>query len=151
LPGRGTITGLVDSAGTVGNSYRYSPWGQLEDSTEIVANTLRFAGREYDTVNGHYYNRARFYDPHLGRFLSEDPIGTAGGINLYAFASSDPISFRDPFGLCPQELRNEEGTCPGGLSVSEWDAGVSALPCITDAEAVARLGSKLRRGLIRPF
>jgi hypothetical protein len=44
--------------------------------------------------------RARYYDPSLGRFTSEDPIGLAGGINPYVYANSSPTNFRDPSGLC---------------------------------------------------
>jgi uncharacterized protein RhaS with RHS repeats len=44
--------------------------------------------------------RARWYDPHLGRFISQDPIGLAGGINPYAYADNSPTNLRDPSGLC---------------------------------------------------
>jgi uncharacterized protein RhaS with RHS repeats len=43
--------------------------------------------------------RARYYDPELARFISEDPIGIGGGMNLYAFAGNNPVNFRDPYGL----------------------------------------------------
>jgi RHS repeat-associated protein len=46
------------------------------------------------------YARNRVYDPATGRFTQEDPIGLAGGLNLYGFANGDPINFSDPFGLC---------------------------------------------------
>jgi RHS repeat-associated protein len=46
------------------------------------------------------YKRNRYYDPTSGRFTQEDPIGLAGGLNLYGFANGDPINFSDPFGLC---------------------------------------------------
>jgi RHS repeat-associated protein len=49
------------------------------------------------------YRRNRYYDPTSGRFTQEDPIGLAGGLNLYGFANGDPINFSDPFGLCPPE------------------------------------------------
>jgi RHS repeat-associated protein len=52
-------------------------------------------------ASGLRYQRNRFYDPSTGQFTQEDPIGLAGGRNLYAFAGGDPINFRDPFGLCP--------------------------------------------------
>ena len=42
----------------------------------------------------------RYYDPNAGRFTHEDPIGLAGGMNLYGFAGGDPVNFSDPFGLC---------------------------------------------------
>lgn len=47
---------------------------------------------------GLYYMRARWYDPEIGRFLSEDPIGVGGGLNLYAFGKNDPINKVDPSG-----------------------------------------------------
>jgi len=46
------------------------------------------------------YRRNRYYDPVKGRFTQEDPIGLAGGLNLYGFAGGDPVNFSDPFGLC---------------------------------------------------
>jgi RHS repeat-associated protein len=46
------------------------------------------------------YRRNRYYDPASGRFTQEDPIGLAGGLNLYGFAGGDPVNFSDPFGLC---------------------------------------------------
>src|SRR5690606_5753619 len=55
-----------------------------------------------------YYHRMRYYDPELGRFLSEDPIGLAGGINPYLHAANDPANLRDPSGLqaeCPEHSR----------------------------------------------
>jgi RHS repeat-associated protein len=49
--------------------------------------------------SGLQYMRNRYYDPRTGRFTQEDPIGLAGGLNLYGFASGDPVTFSDPFGL----------------------------------------------------
>jgi len=51
--------------------------------------------------SGYQYKRNRYYDPKTGRFNSEDPIGLAGGINLYAYAGNNPVMFADPFGLDP--------------------------------------------------
>ena len=48
---------------------------------------------------GLLYRRNQFFDPASGRFTQEDPIGLAGGLNLYGFAGGDPITFSDPFGL----------------------------------------------------
>jgi len=52
-------------------------------------------------ATGQLYMRNRYYDPVTGRFTQEDPIGLAGGVNLYGFASGDPVNFSDPFGLGP--------------------------------------------------
>ncbi|HEX8850739.1 MAG TPA: RHS repeat-associated core domain-containing protein [Gemmatimonadaceae bacterium] len=51
--------------------------------------------------SGLAYRRNRYYEPLTGRFTQEDPIGLAGGLNLYGYASGDPVSYSDPFGLCP--------------------------------------------------
>jgi RHS repeat-associated protein len=59
------------------------------------------AGRDN---SGQMYRRNRYYDPATGRFTQEDPIGLAGGLNLYGFAGGDPVNFTDPFGLCPEWL-----------------------------------------------
>jgi RHS repeat-associated protein len=52
-------------------------------------------------ASGLLYRRNRYYDPATGRFTQEDPIGLAGGVNLYGFANGDPVSYSDPYGLCP--------------------------------------------------
>jgi len=60
--------------------------------------------REKEDWVGLQYRRNRYLDPATGRFTQEDPIGLAGGLNLYGFAAGDPVNFSDPFGLCPPEL-----------------------------------------------
>ena len=52
-------------------------------------------------ATGLQYRRNRLYDPATGRFTQQDPIGLAGGLNLYGYAGGDPINNSDPFGLCP--------------------------------------------------
>lgn len=56
--------------------------------------------------SGLQYMRNRYYDPRTGRFTQPDPIGLAGGLNLYGYANGDPVTYSDPFGLCPN-CRNE--------------------------------------------
>jgi RHS repeat-associated protein len=65
-------------------------------------------------ATGQYYRRNRYYEPSTGRFTQEDPIGLAGGLNVYGFAEGDPVNYSDPFGLCrrPAGLRKGEiGIC----------------------------------------
>ena len=58
-----------------------------------------FTGREYDSETGLYFYRARYYDPAIGRFISEDPIGFEGGdLNLYAYVRNNPVIYKDPHG-----------------------------------------------------
>ncbi len=111
--GKQQVTGIVDSSGVLVATYRYTPWGSLESATGSLSNSIRFGGREYDAETGLYYNRARYYDPQIGRFISEDPIGPRGGVNLYAYGNNDPVNSRDPSGLCPIPAN----TCPPGFWV----------------------------------
>jgi len=64
------------------------------------------AGRDN---SGQMYRRNRYYDPASGRFTQEDPIGLAGGLNLYGFANGDPVNFSDPFGLRVRLAHDPEG------------------------------------------
>jgi RHS repeat-associated protein len=94
----GQVVGLINGSGELVNQYRYRPFGDLDAATVAVTNSLQFGAREVDVETGLYYQRARYYDPWLQRFISEDPIGLKGGINLYAFAADDPINSGDPTG-----------------------------------------------------
>jgi RHS repeat-associated protein len=58
----------------------------------------QYTSRENDATGLLYY-RARYYDPVLKRFISSDPIGLAGGMNMYAYVEGDPVSLVDPLGL----------------------------------------------------
>lgn len=95
----GNVVGLIDGSNQLVDRYKYTPFGSSEGSRELVENSLRFGARELDTETGLYYNRARYYDASLGRFISEDPSGFSSGVNLYVYASNDPMNRRDPFGL----------------------------------------------------
>lgn len=77
--------------------YAYSPYGEATALGPDGGNSLQFTGRENDGT-GLYYYRARTLDPVLKRFTSEDPIGTAGGINLYEYGRGNPVSYADPTG-----------------------------------------------------
>jgi RHS repeat-associated protein len=67
-----------------------------------IANNLRFAGQYADEETGLHYNLRRYYDPGTGRYISQDPVGLAGGDNLYRYADADPANLTDPTGECPQ-------------------------------------------------
>lgn len=59
---------------------------------------FRFQGQYYDEESGLYYNRFRYYDPEIGRFVSQDPIGLQDGMNLFEYALN-PVEWTEPFGL----------------------------------------------------
>jgi RHS repeat-associated protein len=99
----GTTSALTDSAGAVVETPNYDSFGNSAGSTRT---RYTYTGRERDPDTGLLYYRARFYDPELGRFLSEDPIGLAGGINPFAYVANNPVAYSDPRGLCPQDSAN---------------------------------------------
>jgi RHS repeat-associated protein len=101
LPSR-NVRGLFNASSAVTARYHYGPFGEPQGATG-TSQPLRFAARELDATAGLYYVRARWYDAGMGRFISEDPIGLAGGINNYAYAANDPVNLSDPTGLwaCP--------------------------------------------------
>jgi RHS repeat-associated protein len=94
----GSPIALADSSGVVQTQYTYDPFGSTSVSGTSGSNPSQYTGRENDGT-GLYYYRARYYSPANQRFISEDPIGLLGGINGYAYAVNNPISFSDPYGL----------------------------------------------------
>jgi RHS repeat-associated protein len=103
----GSTVALADEAGEVSTSYSYDPFGVPTSSGVPSDNPYQFTGRE-DDGTGLQYNRARYYSPLQGRFISQDPAGFEGsGSNLYWYANSDPVDYVDPTG---------EYTEPGGFS-----------------------------------
>ncbi|MES1209312.1 MAG: RHS repeat-associated core domain-containing protein, partial [Pseudomonadota bacterium] len=67
-------------------------------SAATTAMPWRYEGQYADDETGLHYNRFRYYDPRLGRYISKDPLGVLGGLNLYAYVA-DPTAITDPFGL----------------------------------------------------
>ncbi len=108
----GSTIGLVNAGGAIATSYGYEPFGATAASGAASSDSHRFTGREQDPT-GLYYLRNRYYNPMLGRFLSPDPIGIAGGINLYAYTFDDPMNWVDPLGLSPG-ASGGSGPGPGG-------------------------------------
>lgn len=91
----GSTVALLSDSGSLTEKYAYTAYGQGPSSS---ATPFLYAGRRIDPETGLYHNRARAYSPVLGRFLQADPIGTKGGINLYAYVQNDPLNAVDPSG-----------------------------------------------------
>lgn len=96
----GSTIALVDSNGNLQTTYTYDPFGNTSAAGAANSNSFQYTGRENDG-SGLYYYRARYYSPQLQRFISQDPIGFAGGINAYAYAADNPTTLRDPTGNNP--------------------------------------------------
>jgi RHS repeat-associated protein len=75
------------------------PFGETEAIIDLVDNPLRFPGQYYDAETGLHYNYFRDYDPKVGRYVQSDPIGIAGGRNVYIYALGNPALLIDPLGL----------------------------------------------------
>ncbi len=115
-----TVYALIDATGQTVEWYEYDAWGRTtvfnaagdELNKSAVGNRYCFQGREIDWATGLYYFRARWYSPETGRWLSKDPVGIAGGLNLYAFCGNNPVNFVDPFGLCSPATWGKPGNEP---------------------------------------
>ncbi|MFC0005790.1 pre-peptidase C-terminal domain-containing protein [Micromonospora siamensis] len=124
----GSVLGLADSSGTLTTEYRYDPFGAVTAKGAGSGNTQQFTGRERDADTGLLYNRARWYSPETGRFLSQDPAGLGGGsTNLYTYALNDPVNLSDPNGDCPICVAIIVGALVGGATSVGIGAGISAL------------------------
>jgi RHS repeat-associated protein len=86
----------VDLPGLYTGNMLGAPRHQVENGPPAWHGSLLLDQRD---ASGTLYRRNRYYDPSSGRFTQEDPIGLAGGVNLYGFANGDPVSYSDPYGL----------------------------------------------------
>jgi RHS repeat-associated protein len=88
---------LTDSTGTIQTQYTFEPFGNTTTSGALSTNSYQYTGRENDGT-GLYFYRARYYDPTIGRFISEDPKAYAGRSSLYNYVGGNPMTYTDPSG-----------------------------------------------------
>jgi RHS repeat-associated protein len=124
----GSVREVVGSDGTsVVSRLSYDPWGKLTESGSGALADFGFTGHFFDRPTGVSLAWWRGYDPQLGRWLSKDPIGLAGGLNLYAYVGGNPINRVDPTGEKGQECiykpaPDDGGPCsPSGYNKRECD------------------------------
>ncbi|MBX9809531.1 RHS repeat-associated core domain-containing protein, partial [Candidatus Gracilibacteria bacterium] len=112
----GSVVAISTQAGNMPRTFGYDAFGKayilgektITEATykdissytgTLYGNTRLYTGREYDQETGLYYNRARYYNPDTGRFLSRDPIGQNDQINLYTYVANNPLKYVDRMGL----------------------------------------------------
>ena len=156
----GSITDITDCDGTVLNHYAYDAFGNRTVEEETVENRFGFAGEILDAVTGQYYLRARFYNPVIARFLSEDTY-YGDGLNLYAYCHNNPVGYVDPSGHASKVIsssdpnvmdiisRTTDGRIPGKEDFPQWFEGLSKQDVTTlysDKKVKNAIQNRLRNG-----
>jgi RHS repeat-associated protein len=111
---QGTMVKAIEASGNnQGTGLIRGSFGERQGLGAAGGNTAAsgFTGAQSPSQAGYAYLRNRWYDPTSGRFLTQDPIGLAGGVNLYAYAGNNPVGFSDPYGLCERPLGKGVGIC----------------------------------------
>ncbi|MDM5181661.1 DUF6531 domain-containing protein [Massilia sp. DJPM01] len=113
---------VTDDAGEIAWAGKYKAWGKVDEGEDAalvarIDQPLRFPGQYEDHGTGLHYNTFRYYDPDVGRYISQDPIGLDGGANLYAYAPN-PSGWMDPLGWIHE-------TAPGYHVYELWAPGAT--------------------------
>ncbi len=97
--GLGSTTAITSTTGAVSATMLYDAWGNVRTTSGSTQGNYRFTGAERDVTTGLYHMGARFYDPTIGRWLSEDPVQDQSfepaTLNFYAYVANNPLVFTD--------------------------------------------------------
>jgi len=152
----GCPTRLIAASGAIVWAARYSPWGEATVLVGAAAfNPIRLQGQYADAETGLHYNRHRYYDPVIGQFISQDPIGLLAGTSFYQYAHNT-LSFVDPLGLDTHYLtgwleRNGQEVADTRYDVAsggqtQQKAGRWGLGSHTEPKYLERFGDQLKTG-----
>jgi len=142
-----SVTQLVDSTGATLGKITYDGFGNIvTDTTGANGDRFKFTSREWDSVVKLQYNRARYYDPSLGKWISTDPMGfDAGDANLYRYVGNGPTDSTDPGGLIAVKNPGPVGSIgivTGGPKKPWWRV------CLNIGDADSRIsGAQLLLGI----
>ena len=152
--GHGNVRFLMNSSGTVTDSYTYDAFGLPLTTTGTTPNSFLYSGEQYDSALGMYYLRARYYNPATGRFETMDPgketccasrasqignIFDPRTLHKYVYAANDPVNRVDPTGRDAPEygfLLEVEAEVNSPLS---WEMRETEYRLLKAFECVARL------------
>ncbi len=132
--GLASITNVTDAGGNITDSYRYDAFGATLSGGKTKDNHYQFIGKigiENEASVGLIYIRNRWYDPFLGRFITQDPFDVRGGLNLYEYSLNNPLNRIDPLGL------DNTGLVQGGIQI--FHGVVSTI--VNGVQAVAEEGA----------
>jgi len=135
LDAMGNAIGVLTSAGGVIERRTYDLWGAISSDSGALGDSA-FVGWKGLLWEGDstrlYYAQNRWYDPNTGRFVSEDPIGIAGGLNAYVFVGDDPVNGSDPSGLFGG-CGGPAGPCFPGHGLGTPLGCLTRYPCIRES------------------
>jgi RHS repeat-associated protein len=117
----GSVREMFTGGGTVVARYDYDPYGR---STTVLGTTptdFNFTGLYRHSKSNLDLATYRAYDPDLGRWLSRDPIGETGGLNLYGYTRNNPLNSADLSGLCPPTLNDAKELADDAARWLLWD------------------------------
>lgn len=115
--GRGNVSALMDTNQTISASYSYDAFGNMLAKSGTLDQPYRFSTKPFDSKVGLSYYGYRFYSPGIGKWMTRDPLGEAGGMNLYGFVSNNPVNMVDPEGEFASIVGGiVGGALAGGLS-----------------------------------
>jgi RHS repeat-associated protein len=105
---------VISGDGQIITSVDRSAFGNVRVPPDRAITRLRFRGQYEDSETGLVYNRFRYYDPQIGRYISPDPQGIWGGLNAFSYANNRPATAIDPDGLAPKKavVTYNDGTPP---------------------------------------
>jgi RHS repeat-associated protein len=116
----GSIRELTDSTGAVVTRYDYGPYGRRTRLFGTVEADFGFTGHYHHKPSGLALAQYRAYSADFGRWISRDPMGEIGGVNLYGYTSADPINLLDPLGLIDIGFYGSGGATTGNAALYDY-------------------------------
>ncbi|QGZ40047.1 hypothetical protein GO485_13925 [Pseudoduganella flava] len=156
----GTPLEVTDEAGEISWAGKYSAWGKVERGEDAalvprIEQPIRYPGQYADEETGLHYNTFRYYDPDVGRYVGQDPIGLLGGANLYGYAAN-PTGRADPLGWCSTTLgknmgaRSGDGMANHHLIPDELLKDAAYAPMFNRLKAIGFNGDGASNGIFLP-
>jgi RHS repeat-associated protein len=149
--GRGQLLAIADSSGFITAEYAGSGYDQAAWlGAGLTSRAQTYQSRRWETSSdwgGVQQFRHRAYDPGTGTWIQEDPIGVAGGVNVYQYNNGNPVTFSDPMGMCPDDPDDPEKCKITSQKVTdrlyEWMQSAAGRAAGAVAEGISTIGNAL--------